>query len=262
MRTDLTRLDLRLRRRSVTAYTVGLAAYALLVVALYPTFRHDTGIDQLTRSNPTLSAMFGATGSLTSPAGWMNANLYANFLPLFALLMTLGYGAAAIAGQDEEGTLGEMASLPLARDEVLLQKVFALAALSAPVPVACFVVTASSRGFGIDLPSGALAAATVLTCLMAFDLGLVALAVGAWTGSRAMALGISSALAAAAYVISSLAPVVAVVHHVRYLSPIFWSVGDAQIREGANFPDTALLLGLGVAATVAALLGFRRLDIR
>lgn len=261
MSTEITRLELRLRRRSVAAYTAGLAAYTFLIVALYPTFQHDAGIDQLTRSNPTLSALFGAAGSLTSPAGWMNANLYANFLPLFALLMTLGYGASAIAGQDEDGTLGEMASLPLTRDQLLAQKVLALALLSLPVPVACAALTIAGRGFGIDLPVGAVAQATILAALMAFDLGMIALAVGAWTGSRASALGSTVALAAAAYLISSLAPVVVAVHHVRYLSPIYWSVGADQIRDGGTITGTVLLLVLAVAATGAARLGTSRLDI-
>lgn len=261
MRTDIARLDLRLRRRSTAAYTAGIAAYTFLIVALYPSFRHDTGIDQLTMSNPTLSALFGATGSLTSPTGWMNANLYANFLPLFALLMTLGYGAAAIAGQDEDGTLGGIASLPLTRDELLAQKVLALAALSVPVPLACAAMTLAGHGYGVDLPVGALAQTTVLAALMAFDLGLVALAVGAWTGRRGTALGVAVALAATAYVVSSLAPVVAGVHRISYLSPIYWSVGHNQIHDGADLLGLGLLAVLGLALAGATRIGLHRLDI-
>ena len=82
---DVARWDLRLRRRSTLGYSAGVAAYALLIVALYPTFEHDTSLDALTTGNSTVSALFGASGSLTTPTGWMNANLYANFVPLFAL---------------------------------------------------------------------------------------------------------------------------------------------------------------------------------
>lgn len=261
MSADIARLDLRLRRRSTIAYVAGVAAYAFLIVALYPTFRHDTGIDQLTRSNPTLSALFGASGSLTSPAGWMNANLYANFLPLFALLMTLGYGASAIGGQAEDGTLGEITSLPLTRDRVLAQKVLALAALSLPVPLACGVVTLAGRGYGLDLPVGALVQTTLLAALMAFDLGLVALAVGARTGSRGTALGVSVALAAAAYVVSSLAPAVPAVHRFRYLSPVYWSVGHDQILQGADPGGFLLSLGLAAVAVALSRRSFAGLDI-
>ena len=39
------------------------------------------------------------------------------------LLFTIGYGAAAIAGQDEDGTLGLLVVLPLARTKILAQKI-------------------------------------------------------------------------------------------------------------------------------------------
>ena len=261
MSADVALLDLRLRRRSVLAYSIGLAAYTLLIVALYPSFKHDTAIDELTRSKPTLSALFGATGSLTTPAGWMNANLCANLLPLFALLMTIGYGAAAIAGQDEEGTLGGIAGLPLTRGQLLAEKVLALAAMSLPVPVVSLAATLAGRGFDVDLPLSALLQTTLLASGMAFDYGLVAVAIGAWTGRRGTALGITVALAAAAYVVSSMAPVVSWVHHLRYASPIYWSVGANQIHDGATLLGACLLVLLSAVASGLAYAGLRRLDI-
>ena len=57
------------------------------------------------------------TGTLTSPAGWVDANAYTNFLPLIMLLLTIGYGADAIAGQNDDGTLGLLVVLPLPRQD-------------------------------------------------------------------------------------------------------------------------------------------------
>ncbi|HZY76763.1 MAG TPA: hypothetical protein VFE40_10615 [Jatrophihabitantaceae bacterium] len=58
MRVELTRLDLRLRRRSALAYAVGTAAYAVLIVALYPSFRDDPALDRFTEgSNATVAAL-------------------------------------------------------------------------------------------------------------------------------------------------------------------------------------------------------------
>ena len=87
MSSDITRLDLRLRRRSLIGYTLGMTAYALVVVALYPAFKNETSLNQLTDNGSAVAALFGANGPLTTPTGWLNANLYANFLPLIALLL-------------------------------------------------------------------------------------------------------------------------------------------------------------------------------
>src|SRR5664279_1047697 len=128
MRTEIARLDLQNRRRSTIGYAAGATLYMLVIVALYPTFKHSTGLDKLITDNPTVSAMFGATGSLTTPAGWLNANAYTNLLPLIMLLLTIGYGASAIAGQDEDGTLGLLVLLPLPRHQILTQKIWAVIA--------------------------------------------------------------------------------------------------------------------------------------
>lgn len=254
-------LDLRLRQRNVFGFMLGMAAYALLIVVLYPSFRDDSSLNQLTAGNPKLAALFGASGSLTSPDGWMNGNLYANFLPLLALLMTIGYGAATIAGQQEEGVLGSIASLPMNRRRLLVEKVGALAVLALPVPTVTALVALAGRFFDLPLAAGPLRQVTVAAALMAFDLGLVALAVGCWTGSRGAALAVASLVASVAYLISSMAPVVSGIHAVRYLSPIYWSVGEDQLSIGVSVLQIALLVTAAVAVTFVAWLGLRRLDI-
>src|ERR1039457_5285107 len=126
MRADIARLELHNRRRLTLAYAIGMALYMLVIVVLYPGFRHSNELNKLTSGK--LAALFGVTGPLTSPAGWVNANAYTNFLPLIMLLLTIGYGAAAIAGQDEDGTLGLLVVLPLARRGILAQKIAAMLA--------------------------------------------------------------------------------------------------------------------------------------
>ncbi len=259
---DVCRLDLRLRARSAVACTVGVTAYAVLIVVLYPTFRTDASLDKLTAGDNTLSALFGATGSLTSPDGWMNANLYANFLPLFVLLMTVGYGAGAIAGQNEDGTLGDVAVLPRSRSEILLEKIVTLVLLSLPVPVLCLFVAIAGRHWEVTLGTGPLIGTTVGAALLGLDFGLVALAWGAWTGSRAGAVGVAAGLAAASYVVSSLAPVVHGIHPLRYGSLFYWSVGDDQLVHGLSVRALVVLLLTGGVLCAVARRGFRRLDIR
>jgi ABC-2 type transport system permease protein len=242
-------------------YSIGVGAYAVLIVALYPTFKHDSSLNGLTNGNATLSALFGATGSLTTPTGWMNANLYANFAPLFALFMTVGYGAAAIAGQDEDGTLGGVAVLPVTRAQLLKEKLAALAVLAVPVPAMTLVAALVGRTFDVELTPWALVGTTVGIALLAFDFGLLALAIGAWTGHRSTALGVAATLAAASYVVSALAPVVHWIHAIRFLSPYYWSVGADQAQTGLTLSSATALILVAAALCYFAFDRFRRLDI-
>src|SRR5215475_5299567 len=123
MRADIIWLDLAARRRSLTGYALGLAAYALVVVALYPAFKNSSSLDKLIQADPAAAALFGVTGSISSSGGWLDGNLYANFFPLILLLLTVGYGAASLAGQNEDRTLALMTALPIRRHTIVLQKV-------------------------------------------------------------------------------------------------------------------------------------------
>ena len=150
MSTELIRLDLRLRRRMLIGTAVGAAAYLALIVAIYPSFRHDTSLDAMITANPAAAAAFGITGSITSPAGWLGANMYANFAPLLALLLTVGYGAAAIAGQDTDGLLGLEATLPVTRTNVVLQKALALLLIALVVPAVSLAACLTGPHFELD----------------------------------------------------------------------------------------------------------------
>ena len=53
---DIARLDLRPRRRSLIGYMLGMSVYALVVVGLYPSFKNETSLNQLTE-NGSLATM-------------------------------------------------------------------------------------------------------------------------------------------------------------------------------------------------------------
>jgi ABC-2 type transport system permease protein len=262
MRVDMARLDFSLRRRLLVGYVVGLALYCFVVVALYPQFKDSTSLDSLTEGGSTIAAFFGISGTLTSPAGWLDANIYANFFPLVMLLLTIGYGAAAIAGQDEDGTLGLLAVLPVRRTGIILQKATTMLVQSLALGFAVAIVTVIGRSFDLTITPSHAISISVATALMGVDFGLIALAVGAATGSRGAALGVGTALAAIAYLISSLAPVVDWIHSARYVSLFYWSVGDNQILNGVSSLSYLVLVAVGLCALGGAIAAFRRLDLR
>jgi ABC-2 type transport system permease protein len=259
MPADVTRLDLRLRRRSTIGYAAGMALYTLVVVALYPSFKNSTSLNSL--SGSTAAALFGVTGPLTSPGGWLNGNIYGNFFPLIMLLLTIGYGAAALAGQDEDGTLALMTTLPVGRRAILLQKAAAMAVqallLAAAVTVCVFV----GRDFQLTISPASTIGISAALVLMGLDFGLITMAVGVATGRRGTALGIGAGLAAASYLLSSLASTISWLRPGRYLSLFYWSVGNDQIGKGVSAAGFSVLVVVGLCALFAAVAAFRQADL-
>jgi ABC-2 type transport system permease protein len=258
---DIAILDLRLRRRLTIGYAIGIAAYALIVVALYPSFKNDTGLNQLSENGSAVAAALGASGSLTSPAGWLNVNLYANFVPLIVLLATIGYGASAVAGQDEDGTLGLIAAMPLSRPAITAGKLIALVAQALPVPIVTALCVLAGRSFDLRIDAAPLLGTTAGITLLGLLFGALALLIGAATGSRGTALGLTSAAAGIAYLIDSRAPNVHWLHPARYLSPFFYAVGDNQLQHGLPLGWAATLVVITVVFALAAVLAFNRLDV-
>jgi beta-exotoxin I transport system permease protein len=261
VRIDIARLDVSGRRRSLVGYTLGMAVYALVVVALYPAFKESTSLDKLVESDSTAAALFGVTGPLSSSGGWLNGNIYANFFPLIMLLLTIGYGAASLAGQDEDGTLCLIATLPVRRKAIALQKVAAMAGQAGVLAIVVAVCVLIGRSFQLTTTVGNVVGSSAAVCLLGLDFGLVAMAVGALTGRRATAIAVGTGLAAASYLIASLAAVVSWIRPAKYLSLFYWSVGDNQISNGVSLLDFAVLVAVGLGAVYAAVIAFRRLDL-
>jgi ABC-2 type transport system permease protein len=259
MPADITRLELRLRRRSTIGYAAGMALYALVVVALYPSFKNSTSLNSLTGS--TAAALFGVSGPLTSPGGWLNGNIYGNFFPLIMLLLTIGYGATAVAGQDEDGTLALLTVLPIRRSAVLFQKAGAMAVQALVVAAAATVCVFIGRDFQLTTSPADTIAISAALVLMGLDFGLITMATGAATRRRGIALGIGAGLAAASYLLSSLASTISWIRPARYLSLFYYSVGNDQISRGVSAGDFTVLIAVGLVALFAAVVAFRRADL-
>jgi ABC-2 type transport system permease protein len=261
VRTQITRLDVTRKRRSLLAYSVGMAVYTLIVVALYPAFKDSASLDRFIHDDPTGAALFGVTGTISSSDGWLNGNIYANFLPLVMLLVTVAYGAAALAGQDEDGTLCLIATLPIRRDAVVMEKAAAMAVQAVILAAAVAACAAVGHWFDLTTRLGNIVASTLAVAALGVDLGLIAMAVGALTGRRGTAIAVAATVAATSYLVSSLAPVVSWIRPAKYLSLFYWSVGDDQITTGVTIGDCAVMLAVGLCALYAAVRAFRGLDL-
>jgi ABC-2 type transport system permease protein len=123
------------------------------------------------------------------------------------------------------------------------------------------VLVIIGRSFQLDITIANVASVSAAIFLMGLDFGLLAMTAGALTGRKGAAIGAGTALAAASYLISSLAPVASWIRPARYASLFYWSVGNSQISHGVSPGGYAVLIITGLCAPVAVTLAFRRLDI-
>jgi ABC-2 type transport system permease protein len=113
----------------------------------------------------------------------------------------------------------------------------------------------------MDISAGHLAAATLSAVLLAVAYGAIAVLLGAATGKRAVAIGLTAAAAVAAYLVNGLAPLVHALEVPQKLSPFYhYAVGD-PLRNGISFTHLGILVAIAVVATALAPWFFGRRDV-
>lgn len=255
------------RRTSLLWWSVGvLAADALLAVA-YPTVRDNTELDQTFAGLPPgVQAALGLqAGAITSPAGYLNSQYFANLLPILLLVFAIGLAAWSIAGDEAAGTLELLLSNPVTRTGVASGR-FAgvateIAALTA-VAALGLVVLAPFTGLTDGLPAVRMLEASLATGLLALTFAAVAYAVGAASGSRGLAISIAAALAVGLFIVEGLAAQVPPLRPLREASPWHWLLGTDPIRRGLLWQSWVLPLATSAVVAVAGTAAFVRRSLR
>ena len=106
-----------------------------------------------------------------------------------------------------------------------------------------------------------LAAATTSAVLLALAYGAIALLLGAATGRRALTVAVVAALAVAAFLVASLAPLVSVLDVAKEASPFYHYSASDPLRHGLAAVHALPLLALAAAAGLLAPFALERRDV-
>ena len=264
MAAELLRRGLRDHQRALVAWCVGVVAYVGLIVAIFPSIEGSPELDELVESYPdVLKELFGLGegGSITSGAGYLDAELFSFMLPIFVLVLAIGSGARTFAGEEDAGRLELVLSYPIRWRDAVLAKGLAvgievvLVCAATGLPLLVFDPLA-----GLNLTPGRIAAA--MSSLAAFGLlfGWLAVSIGAATASRALAIGVPAGLAAAGYLVNGLHAVAGWLDPFRFLSP-FWLVGSSPLQGGSRSWGILALIGVAIVVLVAGALLVERRDL-
>jgi beta-exotoxin I transport system permease protein len=255
MAAELLRRGVRDHRRALAGWCLGVAAYVLVLAAIFPSIEGSPQFSDLLQSYPeAFRSLFGLAGGvdITKGAGFVDGEFFSLMLPLLAIALAIGSGARTLAGEEDAGRLELVFAYPVRRRSTVLAKG---AAVGLEVAVFCAAVYAAlalaSPVFGLDLPFGRLAGGVLGIGLLALLHGWLALAVGAAWASRALAIGIPAALAAAAYLVGGLHQLASWLDPLRFVSS-FWWIGQAPLSNGVPWSHLPVVGAAAVVTLVAA----------
>lgn len=244
---------------------LGLVGLVALMVSVYPSVRGNESLNRLVHDYPEALKGFVAFGGeldYLSGAGYLGSELFALMVPLLLLIAAIGAGGRALAGEEEAGTLDLLLANPVSRRRIAVDKLAALGlevlGLGLVLWVALWI---GCRAADLHVSAEHLAAATASAVLLAGGYGAIALLVGAATGRRGRALGVTAALAVAAYVVNGLAPLVDALEPLQKMSPFYHYAASDPLRHGLAAAHVAVLLAIAVVAALLGPLAFDRRDL-
>ncbi len=263
MAAELFRRGIRDHRRALAGWCIGAAAYAALLAAVFPSIESSPDFSKLVESYPdALKSLFGLSGDFTTGPGYMDAELFSLMLPLLAIVLAVGSAARALAGEEDAGRLELVLSYPVRRTRVVIAKAAAVAFELGCFCAASFIALAAvDPVFDLGLRADRIAVAVVSVGVLALFFGWLALAVAALTPSRALAIGVPSATAAAGYLVGGLHELASWLDPFRFVSP-FWWVGQSPLRSGAHGWGMLVVAVAALACLAAGALALDRRDLR
>ena len=217
-------------------------------------------IEQLPKS---MREMFSAGGMIdfSTPVGYFNAELFSFMLPLLLIVFGIGFGAAAIAGDEEKGTLGFLLANPVPRWRVVVDKFGALTVTMILLGSTFWLgLTICIIGIGIDINLIKLAEATIGSIALALVFSAISFFVGCYKGNRSMSLGIASGLAVLTYFLNVLGGMVSGLKNYRFLSPFYQYMQPNTLVNGLDL-HILVLAGLIVLFFAISIPAFIRRDI-
>ncbi len=253
---------LREERGALIGWTIGVVAFCLVMLSIFPSIHGNVNFSKLLDAYPeALRKMFQVENYTTGP-GYLRAEVFSFVAPLLLTLFAVLWGSDLSAGEEERRTIDLLLANPVSRRRFVLEKWLALIVgtviLAVALEVALGVV---GPLFKLHVAWSRLTAEVLGSWLFAIAFGTLALSLGAATGRRGLARGITTTLALASYLLSTLSNLVSWLRPVRNLSLWQHTLGVDPLGTGLHLDRIALVVAVTLLIGAIGLWAFDRRDL-
>lgn len=211
---------------------------------------------------PTLLALFGG-GNLSTAEGFYQIEIFGMMAPAGVMVATIAIGARALAGEEQNRTMGLLLSNPVSRSSIVIQKAVAMIVEGIAVGVSIFIgVWLGSVVGRLGMSAGNIAAACLLATLLGLALGALALAISAATGRVRVAVYGAIGVALVSHVLNAFLPLNASTESLTRWTPFGYYLNSDPLVNGMNWWHGLVLLALTLLFVVLAVVWFQNRDLR
>jgi ABC-2 type transport system permease protein len=252
--------ELNFRKAAIIGWGLGLSFFPIVYIGIYPQVADQmAGFADLD--------FYKAMGmSLGTFADWVGSILII-MLPLVTSIYSLINGTGTMAGEEEDGRLEMVVTLPIPRWQIVTAKAIALSLSSFIIylfvsTVSLIVFRSIESQIVTDLTGKDMFIAVIFSWPLVFAMGMIAMFLAAFCANRRIAGVISAAILVISYFGNNLA---ASTSALEPFEPFFlFTYLDASgkaVLEGQQAGDLLVLLSIGLVSFILALIFFERRNL-
>ncbi|MFN2223703.1 MAG: ABC transporter permease subunit [Candidatus Promineifilaceae bacterium] len=252
--------EILFRRNGIIGWGLGLCFFPLVYVGIYPSMADEV---QSLADLEIYQAMGVTLGTLED---WIASTMIL-FVPILASVYALINGTGTLAGEEEDGRLEILITLPLKRWQIVTVKAIALSValffillIVSLVGALVFVAIegqVEATMSAVDMITGLLA-----TWPLTFAFAMISMFLAAFCSRRRVAALIAAVLLVTSYFGSNLSGMVS---SLEPLKPLFLhtylDATGRSVTQGQQLGDVFVLLIVGLVAFTLALVFFQRRDV-
>jgi ABC-2 type transport system permease protein len=250
--------------RIVLGWAAFAAIWPAMYVALYPSIGALGEMQKMLEQMPPGLREFFASSSLnlSTPEGFLNMELFTFVAPLLVLAYTVVVGGGATAGEEERGTMDLLLANPVPRWRIVVEKSAAFAIGTIVIGVGMWLgAAAGAVAVGVDLDMWLVGQAIASSVLLGYALGGLALALGAITGRRWLAAGVSLMVVITGFFLNGLGALVDWLAPWRPISPFYHYIANDPLSNGLDPGHALVLVAWAVIGGAIAVVAFERRDL-
>jgi ABC-2 type transport system permease protein len=234
-----------------------------MIVAIFPSIQGSQGLSDLVRNYPeALKQAFGVTdASFRTIQGYLAVEVFSLMAPLACAYFVVHALARAVCGSEQRGVLDVLLSAPVQRRDILLGWFAGTAVALLGILLATAVICQlSALAFGVGLPAGDTAAASLSLWSLSMFFGGLTLLLAGLSGRTLAVTGVATGTIVAMYFVEVLGKLSHTFAAVDWMSA-FHYYGSA-IEDGIDPAGFAGLVAAGLLLAAAGCALFERRDVR
>lgn len=202
-------------------------------------------------------------GTEPDASGLAYGAVYGSYGAMTMAAMALSMGAASIAGEERDGTIGLLLANPRSRTGVLLSKAASMVTLVGAGSLLLWGAGLVAPRL-LDVSAAGLHIGALVLHMFAISVffGALALGISGWTGSRGVASGVSAGVLVLSFFAVGLFPLIRGWENVTRVFPWYYYEGSRPISNGVDWPHLGLLAGAATVFAALGVVGLHRRDLR